>query len=314
LAIIDNSTNDEFAISVSGLRKSYGSNDAVKGIDLNVKQGEVFALLGPNGAGKTTTVEILEGHRNRDAGEVCVLGHDPRDGDADFRERIGIVLQSAGVEPYLSVEETVNLYRGFYANPRATDEVLDVTGLTELRNSRVRKLSGGQQRRLDVAVGLAGNPELLFLDEPTTGFDPIARRDAWDMITNLRSLGKTVLLTTHYMDEAENLADRVALIVSGRIVTEGTPGELTAMDSVSTVTFVYPEGQDNVPEAIQAGSDAKTGVVTIKTPEPTKVLSEITSWASNQNIELERLSVSRASLEDVYVDLVRSDVNDEAKQ
>jgi ABC-2 type transport system ATP-binding protein len=280
--------------------------NAVKGIDLNVTRGEVFALLGPNGAGKTTTVEMLEGHRKRDEGEVSVLGFDPQDSDSDFRDQIGIVLQTTGVEPYLTVEETVNLYRSFYTNPRNTYEILDITGLTDLKNSRVRKLSGGQQRRLDVAVGLAGNPELLFLDEPTTGFDPIARREAWDMVSNLRSLGKTVLLTTHYMDEAEYLADRVALIVDGRIVTEGKPGELSDLNSLTTVTFDQPASMTDAPAYVEEAINSETGSVSIETAEPTKLLFELTSWANKQGTELNRLTVSRASLEDVYIDLVRS--------
>ena len=303
-------TTGEFAISVRDLKKSYGSNHAVKGINLDIRQGEVFALLGPNGAGKTTTVEILEGHRDRDHGEVSVLGHDPRNGDSEFKDRIGIVLQTTGVEPYLSIEETIDLYRSFYTDPRKTSDILEITGLAELRNSKVRKLSGGQQRRLDVAVGLAGNPELLFLDEPTTGFDPIARREAWDMVANLRSLGKTVVLTTHYMDEAENLADRVALIVEGRIVSEGEPSQLSNLNSITTIAFDYPEGHDDVPGIMQTTSDGEPGKVEIETSEPTKVLSEITAWANQKSIELHRLTVSRASLEDVYIDLVESSSKD----
>ncbi len=300
------------AISVKGLKKSYGANEAVKGVDLEIDHGEVFALLGPNGAGKTTTVEILEGHRKRDEGDVSVLGYDPELGQSELRERIGIVLQTTGIEPYLTVEETVNLFRNYYSNPRETDEVLEVTGLSEMRKSKVRKLSGGQQRRLDVAVGLAGNPDLLFLDEPTTGFDPIARRDAWDMVTNLKSLGKTVLLTTHYMDEAESLADRVALIVNGRIVTEGKPNELTDLDSITTISFGYPEGTSDIPTVITEAHDTDTDSVTIKTPEPTAVLAEVSTWANQKGIELARLSVTRASLEDVYIELVNTNDQSEA--
>ncbi len=223
----------DVAIQVSGLRKSYGRTEAVRGIDLQVFKGEVFALLGPNGAGKTTTVEVLEGHRDRNAGDVDVLGHAPGRNEIELKRRIGIVLQTTGVEPYLTVEETIRLFGGYYPHPRSLDEILDVTGLTESRRSTVRKLSGGQQRRLDVAVGLAEDPELLFLDEPTTGFDPAARRGAWDMVKNLQSLGKTVFLTTHYMDEAEYLADRVAIIVRGEIVVEGAPSELTHRDATT---------------------------------------------------------------------------------
>ena len=210
-------------IDVKGLRKSYGDLEAVAGIDLHVDRGEVFALLGPNGAGKTTTAEILEGFRERTAGDVDVLGHDPAQRELDLKRRIGIVLQSTGVDPYLTVRETVELYAGYYPTPRDIDEVIHVVGLEEKRDARVDRLSGGQQRRLDVAIGLAGDPELLFLDEPTTGFDPSARRHAWDMVKGLTALGKTVFLTTHFMDEAQFLAGRVAVISHGQIVAEGLP-------------------------------------------------------------------------------------------
>ena len=218
------------AIEVRGLRKSYGKTEAVRGVDLRVSKGEVFALLGPNGAGKTTIVEILEGHRDRTAGEVSVLGYDPGRGERALKQRIGIVLQSTGVEPYLSVEEMIDLFRGYFPHPLPLDEILDAVGLSEQRRARVRRLSGGQQRRLDVAIGLAGDPELLFLDEPTSGFDPSARRSAWEMVRTLKSLGKTVVLTTHYMEEAETLADRVAIIGEGKIVAEGAVGQLLDKD------------------------------------------------------------------------------------
>ena len=241
------------AIEVRGLHKSYGDVEAVRGIDLSVPTGEVFALLGPNGAGKTTTVEILEGHRDRTAGDVSVLGHDPGLNDRALKQRIGIVLQTTGVEPYLNVEETIDLFRGYYPHPLPLDEILDVIGLREQRRTRVRRLSGGQQRRLDVAIGLAGDPELLFLDEPTTGLDPAARRQAWEMVDNLRSLGKTVVLTTHYMDEAEQLADRVAIIVQGEIVAEGTPGELVRKSGSTTIRFKLGSGADRLPEDLGRG-------------------------------------------------------------
>ena len=212
------------AIEVRGLRKSYGKTEAVRGVDLRVSKGEVFALLGPNGAGKTTIVEILEGHRDRTAGDVSVLGYDPGRGERALKQRIGIVLQSTGVEPYLSVEETIDLFRGYFPHPLPLDEILDAVGLSEQRRARVRRLSGGQQRRLDVAIGLAGDPELLFLDEPTSGFDPSARRGAWEMVRTLKSLGKTVVLTTHYMEEAETLADRVAIIGEGEDRRRGRRG------------------------------------------------------------------------------------------
>ena len=296
----------DHAIEVRGLRKRYGSLEAVRGIDLHVDRAEVFALLGPNGAGKTTTVEILEGHRDRDSGTVDVLGHDPEHASRAFREQIGIVLQSTGVEPYLTVEETLTQFRGFYPHPRPLDEILEVVGLTEQRANHVRRLSGGQQRRLDVAVGLAGDPDLLFLDEPTTGFDPAARRQAWELVHNLKALGKTVFLTTHYMDEAQQLADRLAIIVAGEIVAEGTPGELMSRDDVSTIQFQ----QTPVATALIAGVIGEValgdGLVTVRTPEPTRVLAMITSRAAERGLELADLTVTRATLEDVYLELARA--------
>ena len=291
------------AIEVRGLRKSYGQIEAVRGIDLRVSKGEVFALLGPNGAGKTTTVEILEGHRDRTAGDVSVLGYDPGRNDRALKQRIGIVLQTTGVEPYLSVEETIELHRGYYPHPLPLDEILDFIGLTEQRRTRVRRLSGGQQRRLDVAIGLAGDPELLFLDEPTTGFDPSARRGAWEMVRNLKSLGKTVVLTTHYMDEAEYLADRVAIIVNGKIVAEGTPNELVHGDVSTTVRFRVGSGAGRLPEGLLAESQDDEGRFTIATDTPTETLHQLTGWAIEHGIELEELSVSRPSLEDLFIEL-----------
>lgn len=291
----------DFAIEVRGLTKSYGEVEAVRGIDLQVRRGEVFALLGPNGAGKTTTVEILEGHRSRTGGEVGVLGYDPARKERAFKERIGIVLQKTGVEPYLTVEETIELFRGYYPDPLPLDEVIDVVGLEKNRRSRVRKLSGGQQRRLDVAIGLAGNPELLFLDEPTTGFDPSARRRAWDMIRNLRSLGKTVFLTTHYMDEAQALSDRVAIIVEGLIVTEGAPSVLAERDATTTISFTAPA--EKLPESLANDADVLNGKLVIKTTTPTKTLHDLTEWAIKEAKELEGLTVSRATLEDVFLEL-----------
>ena len=237
------------AIEIRGLRKSYGDVDAVRGVDLTVAAGEVFALLGPNGAGKTTIVEILEGYRKRDAGDASVLGFDPGTAGPDFKARIGIVLQSTGIDPYLTVAETVALYSGYYPHPRPVDEVVELVGLAEKHDERVLRLSGGQQRRLDVAIALAGDPELLFLDEPTTGFDPSARRGAWEIVKSLDALGKTVLLTTHYMDEAQYLADRVAVIAGGKFVAEGSPATLAGRDAEDTwIRFRLPAGAEPPPQ------------------------------------------------------------------
>ena len=272
------------AIEVRGLKKSYGPLEAVAGIDLTVAQGEVFALLGPNGAGKTTTVEILEGHRKRSAGDASVLGHDPGRGEAAFKRRIGIVLQETGVNRFLTVAEAIDQFRLYYPSPRPLDEVIEVVGLTEKRDTLVRKLSGGQQRRLDVAIGLAGDPELLFLDEPTTGFDPSARRNAWGMVQNLKSLGKTVFLTTHYMDEAQFLADRVAIIVGGLIRAEGTPDELAAGMAVDT-RVTYSVAQEEAARLEEAARSA--------------------------NIAINQVASAKPSLEDVYLELTKEQPNEE---
>lgn len=278
------------AIEVRGLRRSYGQREVLHGLDFSVEPGEVFALLGPNGAGKTTTVEILEGYRERDGGRVAVLGEDPGAAGPDFRARIGIVLQSSAVYPSLTVSETLELFSGYYPRRRDPDEVVGLVGLEEERRSRVRTLSGGQLRRLDLGLALVGDPELLFLDEPTTGFDPAARRRAWETILDLRELGKTVLLTTHYMEEAQRLADRLAILRDGRIVATGTPQELLSADGTVEIRFR------------RGGED-----VVLRTDEPTRVLHELTREALAAGDELEELEVRRPTLEDVYLELTRED-------
>jgi ABC-2 type transport system ATP-binding protein len=302
---------DGLAISVHGLRKSYGSLEAVKDIDIEIARGEVYALLGPNGAGKTTTVEILEGFRSRDAGDVSVLGYDPAAGNRDMKERVGIVLQSTGIDPYLTVEETVALYAGYYPSPRPVGEVIEVVGLAAKAGTRVLKLSGGQQRRLDVAIALAGDPELLFLDEPTTGFDPSARRGAWEVVKHLASLGKTVLLTTHYMDEAQYLADRVAVLSAGVIVAEGPPSTIAGRDQAMTrIRFVLPDGVSPPPiDGAQVAASA--GAIELVAARPTKALHELTGWALERNLDLAGLEVRRPSLEDTYLELTGGPTTEE---
>jgi ABC-2 type transport system ATP-binding protein len=260
----------------------------VRGIDLQVEAGEVFAFLGPNGAGKTTTVEILEGYRKRSGGEVSVLGQDPERAGREWRERIGIVLQSCRLDPYLTVRESLELYAGYYSSPRPVDEVVELVGLAEKADARTGKLSGGQQRRLDVGMALVGDPELLFLDEPTTGFDPQARRQAWEAIAGLRQLGKTVLLTTHYMDEAQQLADRLAIIAGGEIVARGTPEDLG--DRASRPTTISYRGTDGAQ-------------VALSTATPVQTLNELTGRALAEGLELANLEVRRPTLEDVYLEL-----------
>jgi ABC-2 type transport system ATP-binding protein len=274
------------AVTVQGLRKSYGDLEAVRGLDFTIEEGEVFGLLGPNGAGKTTTVEILEGYRKRDAGTVDVLGADPQRAGSAWREQIGVMLQSSSLYPNLTVRESLRVFAGYYSRPRDADEVVEIVGLTEKRDVRVRKLSGGQQRRLDLGIALVGDPQLIFLDEPTTGFDPSARRTAWDTIRNLRALGKTVLLTTHYLDEAEQLADRVAVLRDGVIVREGRPSDLTG-GAVET-EIRYRRGGEEIVE---------------RTNDPTRRLHELTAEALARGEELDGLEVRRPTLEDVYLEL-----------
>ena len=277
------------AIEVRGLVKRYGDVQAVRGIDLSVAEGEVIAFLGPNGAGKTTTVEILAGHRRRDGGEVSVLGFDPADAPRAFREHIGIVPQETAVEPVLTVAETIELYAAAYPLHRPLHEVLDLVDLTEQRDDRVSSLSGGQQRRLDLAIGIAGDPVLLFLDEPTTGFDPSARRRAWQLIRRLRARGKTIVLTTHYMEEAQQLADRVVVIAAGRIVAEGAPESLSAARP-ARISYRF-NGE----------------LVAMETDTPTQTLLTLLTWADASGTELEALTVTQPSLEDVYLQLTREE-------
>jgi ABC-2 type transport system ATP-binding protein len=295
----------EPVISIRGLRKRYGDFEAVRGIDLDVQRGEVLAFLGPNGAGKTTTVEILEGYRKRSAGEVAVLGEDPEHAGREWRERIGVVLQSGRLDPYLTVRESLALYAGYYSSPRSVGETIELVGLEGKADTRASKLSGGQQRRLDVGMALIGDPELLFLDEPTTGFDPSARRQAWDVIAGLRDLGKTVFLTTHYMDEAQRLADRVTVIAHGQVVATGTPEDLGDRERLpATITFRLPQGSSvaDLPVTLGAAAGGES-TVTVQTTTPVATLNELTGWALARDLDLERLEVGRPTLEDIYLEL-----------
>ena len=301
-------------IAVDGLVKDYGAVRAVDGVSFEVAEGEVVALLGPNGAGKSTIVEILEGHRRRSAGSVEVLGVDPGSAPRWFRDRIGIVLQSSGIDPELTVREVIDLYRRVYRRPRTTDEMIEMTELAEKADARVTSLSGGQQRRVDLALGLVGDPELIFLDEPTTGFDPAARRRSWDLIRNLAAQGRTVLLTTHYLEEAEHLADRVAVLARGRIAAEGAPARLRADASGTTlIRFRLPEEVDTVESLVGplAGRAKGRGRhLEVATETPTADLAHLTGWALHRGIELAELTVASPTLEEAYLALVGDDGDD----
>jgi ABC-2 type transport system ATP-binding protein len=297
----------ETVISVRALRVAYGDFEAVRGIDIEVRRGEVFAFLGPNGAGKTTTVEVLEGYLRRSAGEVSVLGAEPEHAGSDWRERVGVVLQESTVEPDLTVRECLSLYAGFYGSPRRVGEIIQLVGLAEKADVLGGALSGGQRRRLDVALALIGDPELVFLDEPTTGFDPSARRSAWDMITGLKALGKTIFLTTHYMEEAEHLADRICVLAAGQIVGEGTPQTLGGRDKApSEISFTLPAGVERadlpavVARAITGGADHH---VELRSHHPMEVLGALSVWARDGGFDLPDVDVHRPRLEDIYLRL-----------
>jgi ABC-2 type transport system ATP-binding protein len=300
-------TREESVVTVRGLVKRYGRREAVRGVDLDVRRGEIFAFLGPNGAGKTTTVEILEGFRARTDGEVRVLGLDPAHGDTAWRDRVGIVLQESEPEPGLSVRECLELYAGYYRSPRDVDDTIALVGLTEKIDARAHDLSGGQRRRLDVALALIGDPEIIFLDEPTTGFDPAARRTAWEVIAGLRQLGKTTFLTTHYMEEAEYLADRIAVLARGQIVAEGTPKTLGGRDRMTaTIRFTLPDRAplEDLPNELRAVAEtADDGTTVVRTATPLLHLRVLADWALGLGFDLADIDVRRPTLEDVYLAL-----------
>jgi ABC-2 type transport system ATP-binding protein len=294
------------AIAVTGLRKAYGDVEAVRGIEFEVAPGEVFGFLGPNGAGKTTTIEILEGYRERSSGEVSVLGVDPGAPTAAWRERVGLVLQECELDPLLTVREAVGLFASFYSAPRPVEETIELVGLGEKRDARVGSLSGGQKRRADVAIGIVGDPDLIFLDEPTTGFDPTARRDAWRMIEGLKELGKTVFLTTHYMDEAQHLADRVAILRDGRIVAQGRTEELgERLGRRTTIAFTPGDGLgvEDVSAVVSAPVEASGRELVVETEEPQADLYRLLGLAAERGARLEDLEVRRPSLEDIFLEL-----------
>jgi ABC-2 type transport system ATP-binding protein len=300
---------DELAIEVRDLRRAYGDVQAVRGVSFEVERGEVFCLLGPNGAGKTTIVEILEGYRNRSGGEARVLGIDPATGSRDLREQVGIVLQHCGVQRDLSVTELVEMYGRYHVKQRPVDEVIDLVELTEKRNTRAKELSGGQQRRLDLALALVGDPELIFLDEPTTGFDPAARRHAWSTIRSLCDLGKTVFLTTHFMDEAQHLADRVAVMRAGEIIALGRPEELGGRDArPAEIRFILPStwSLGDIPELPSLSRSIEGDRVLVQTTEPVRAANLLTNWALEHDVDLRHFSITQPTLEDIYLELTGS--------
>jgi ABC-2 type transport system ATP-binding protein len=307
--VLPGASEGDAAIRVRGLRKRYRDIEAVRGIDLTVRTGEIFAFLGPNGAGKTTTVETLEGYRHRDGGDVDVLGSDPAHPEPGWRARIGVVLQESEPEAELTVRECLALYAGYYPAPRPVGETLDLVGLGNRRNARCGRLSGGQRRRLDVALALIGDPELLFLDEPTTGFDPAARQSAWEVIAGLRDLGKTIFLTTHYMEEAERLADRIAVIAAGQIVAEGTAESLGGRDAEgSVISFTLPPGTsvtDLPPTVSAAVTGSPNGRIEMHAASPLPLLGTLAAWARARDTDLPDLQVIRPTLEDIYLQLTR---------
>ena len=297
---------DELAVEVRDLRKSYGEIEAVRGVSFEVARGEVFCLLGPNGAGKTTIVEILEGYRTRTGGEARVLGLDPADGSRRLREQVGIVLQQCGVQKDLTVAELIEMYGRYHARSRPVDDVVELVGLGEKRDVRAKNLSGGQRRRLDLGIALVGDPDLIFLDEPTTGFDPAARRHAWTTIRSLCELGKTVFLTTHFMDEAQFLANRVAVMRAGEIIATGRPDELGGRDGrPAEIRFLLPEGWSlrDIPELPARSRSVEGDRVVVMTSEPVRAAQVITSWALERDIELGHFSVTQPTLEDIYLEL-----------
>jgi ABC-2 type transport system ATP-binding protein len=302
-------TTDQIAIEVRDLRKSYGAVAAVRGVSFEVARGEVFCLLGPNGAGKTSIVEILEGYRTRTGGEARVLGMDPAKSERALRDRVGIVLQESGVQQDLTVAELVEMYGRYYTHRRPIDEVIEVAGLTEKRDTRAKVLSGGQRRRLDLALALVGDPDLIFLDEPTTGFDPAARRQAWSTVRSLGEMGKTIFLTTHYMEEAQHLADRVAVVSAGEIIASGRPDELGGRDlRPAEIRFALPAGWSlgDVPDVPASGRSMEGDRVLVLTAEPVVAAQRITTWALDHDIDLGHFSVSQPTLEDIYLELTGS--------